>query len=82
MPSEARDSGKANCIYLTATLDEATWGAELAAGGGPGRTFRVDPQATGTLRARRGESTAAKDRHGTAVIPRPRKAAGAVSVNG
>ena len=34
---------KANYIYLTATLDAATWGAELAVGGGPGRIYRVEP---------------------------------------
>lgn len=34
---------KANYIYLTATLDAATWGAELAIGVGPGRIYRVEP---------------------------------------
>ena len=34
---------KANYVYLTATLDAATWGAELAAGEGPGRIYRVEP---------------------------------------
>lgn len=33
----------ANYIYLTATLDAATWGAELAIGDGPGRIYRVEP---------------------------------------
>ncbi len=33
---------KANFIYLTATLDAATWGAELAVGEGPGRIYRVE----------------------------------------
>jgi rifampin ADP-ribosylating transferase len=33
----------ANFVYLTATLDAATWGAELAAGEGPGRIYRVEP---------------------------------------
>lgn len=33
----------ANYIYLTATLDAATWGAELALGEGPGRIYRVEP---------------------------------------
>lgn len=33
----------ANFIYLTATLDAATWGAELAVGDGPGRIYRVEP---------------------------------------
>jgi Rifampin ADP-ribosyl transferase len=34
---------RANFIYLTATLDAATWGAELAMGDGPGRIYRVEP---------------------------------------
>ncbi|QCB94490.1 NAD(+)--rifampin ADP-ribosyltransferase [Cellulomonas shaoxiangyii] len=33
----------ANHVYVTATLDAATWGAELAAGDGPGRIYRVEP---------------------------------------
>jgi len=33
----------ANFIYLTATLDAATWGAELAVGEVPGRIYRVEP---------------------------------------
>lgn len=32
----------ANFLYLTATLDAATWGAELSAGEGPGRIYRVE----------------------------------------
>lgn len=34
---------KANYIYLTATLDAAVWGAELAVGDGPGRIYCVEP---------------------------------------
>ena len=34
---------KANYIYLTATLDAATWGAELGMGDGTGRIYRVEP---------------------------------------
>jgi hypothetical protein len=34
---------KANYIYLTATLDAATWGAELAMGEGTGRIYQVEP---------------------------------------
>jgi len=30
-------------VYLTATLEAATWGAELAAGDGPGRIYLVEP---------------------------------------
>jgi rifampin ADP-ribosylating transferase len=37
----------ANHVYVTATLDAATWGAELAKGGGRGRIFVVEP--TGAL---------------------------------
>jgi rifampin ADP-ribosylating transferase len=32
-----------NYIYFTATLDAATWGAELATGEGPGRIYMVEP---------------------------------------
>ena len=33
----------ASFVYLTATLDAAVWGAELAQGDGPGRIYLVDP---------------------------------------
>jgi hypothetical protein len=33
----------ANFVYLTATLDAAVWGAELALGDGPGRIYIVAP---------------------------------------
>ena len=36
----------ANHVYLTATLDAATWGAELAAGDGRGRIYVVEPMGT------------------------------------
>lgn len=34
---------KANFVYLAATIDAAAWGAELAAGDGPGRIYLVEP---------------------------------------
>lgn len=34
---------KAGFVYFTATLDAATWGAELAVGEGPGRIYEVTP---------------------------------------
>ena len=34
---------KASYVYLTRTLDAATWGAELAVGESPGRIYIVDP---------------------------------------
>jgi hypothetical protein len=34
---------KAAYVYLTATLNAATWGAELALGNGPGRIYTVEP---------------------------------------
>lgn len=34
---------KAAWVYLTATLDAATWGAELSLGEGPGRIYIVKP---------------------------------------
>lgn len=33
----------AKFVYLTATLDAAVWGAELAAGNGRGRIYLVEP---------------------------------------
>lgn len=38
---------KANYVYLTATLNAAIWGAELAVGDEPGRIYIVKP--TGTI---------------------------------
>jgi rifampin ADP-ribosylating transferase len=35
-----------NYVYVTATLDAATWGAELAAGDGRGRIYVVEPMGT------------------------------------
>lgn len=34
---------KANYVYLTATVDAAVWGAELAEGAGSGRIYIVEP---------------------------------------
>ena len=34
---------EANHVYLTATVDAAVWGAELAIGEGPGRIYIVEP---------------------------------------
>jgi rifampin ADP-ribosylating transferase len=34
---------RAQFVYLTATLDAATWGAELAVGDDPGRIYIVEP---------------------------------------
>ena len=43
-PSHAPNyGGKLAHVYLTATLDAAAWGAELAAGKGPGRIYIVEP---------------------------------------
>src|SRR5215212_7708236 len=36
-------NNKAKYIYLTATLDAAIWGAELALGDGPERIYLVEP---------------------------------------
>jgi rifampin ADP-ribosylating transferase len=49
-PSRRSNFGEgrtANHVYVTATLDAATWGAELAKGDGRGRIFVVEP--TGAL---------------------------------
>lgn len=45
-PGYASNYGKrklASFVYLSATLDAATWGAELALGQGPGRIYIVEP---------------------------------------
>ncbi|HEY3812961.1 MAG TPA: NAD(+)--rifampin ADP-ribosyltransferase [Caulobacteraceae bacterium] len=45
-PGYASNFGRrklAGFVYLTATLDAAVWGAELAAGEGPGRIYVVEP---------------------------------------
>ena len=45
-PSRRSNFGEgrtANHVYVTATLDAATWGAELAKGDGRGRIFVVEP---------------------------------------
>ena len=34
---------RAGYVYLTATFEAATWGAELAMGEGPGRIYIVEP---------------------------------------
>jgi len=34
---------QASFVYFTATLDAATWGAELAVGDAPGRIYIVEP---------------------------------------
>ena len=34
---------KAKFVYFTATIDAATWGAELALGDAPGRIYIVEP---------------------------------------
>lgn len=34
---------RASYVYLSATLDAAMWGAELALGDGPGRIYIVEP---------------------------------------
>jgi len=45
-PGYSSNFGKrkeASYVYLTGTLDAATWGAELALGEGLGRIYRVEP---------------------------------------
>jgi rifampin ADP-ribosylating transferase len=41
--SNFEDARVSNNIYLTATLDAAIWGAELARGDGAGRVYVVEP---------------------------------------
>jgi rifampin ADP-ribosylating transferase len=45
--SNYEDGRVMNHVYVTATLDAAAWGAELAPGEGPGRIYVVEP--TGAL---------------------------------
>ena len=42
-PSNFEDGRVANHIYMTKTLDAATWGAELALGEGRGHIYMVEP---------------------------------------
>jgi hypothetical protein len=42
-PNFGRRERTTRYVYLTRTLDAATWGAELAAGEGPGRIYIVEP---------------------------------------
>nr|WP_090276571.1 NAD(+)--rifampin ADP-ribosyltransferase [Mycolicibacterium komanii]CRL69990.1 rifampin ADP-ribosyl transferase [Mycolicibacterium komanii] len=42
-PSNFEDGRISNHVYITQTLDAATWGAELAAGEGRGRIYIVEP---------------------------------------
>lgn len=42
-PSNFGGGRIANHVYVTATLDAATWGAELALGAGRGRIYIVEP---------------------------------------
>ncbi|HEX9105891.1 MAG TPA: NAD(+)--rifampin ADP-ribosyltransferase, partial [Longimicrobiales bacterium] len=42
-PSNYGERNAAAFVYLTGSLDTAAWGAELAAGDGPGRIYVVQP---------------------------------------
>lgn len=42
-PSNFEDGRISNHVYVTQTLDAATWGAELAPGEGRGRIYLVEP---------------------------------------
>ena len=44
--SNYREGRTVNHVYITATLDAATWGAELAVGVGRGRIYVVEPMGT------------------------------------
>ena len=44
--SNFEEGRTANHVYVTATLDAATWGAELAVGAGRGRIYIVEPAGT------------------------------------
>ncbi|VEG45401.1 rifampin ADP-ribosyl transferase [Mycolicibacterium flavescens] len=42
-PSNFEEERISNHVYITQTLDAATWGAEMAAGEGRGRIYIVEP---------------------------------------
>jgi len=42
-PNFGKRERKTTYVYLTGTLDAATWGAELSLGEGPGRIYMVEP---------------------------------------
>ncbi len=42
-PSNFGERHTANFVYVTATMDAAVWGAELAVGTEPGRIYQVEP---------------------------------------
>ncbi len=42
-PSNYGSRRPSSWVYLTGTLEAATWGAELAVGDGPGRIYTVEP---------------------------------------
>lgn len=42
-PNFGKKDRRTTYVYLTRTLDAAVWGAELAAGAGPGRIYLVEP---------------------------------------
>lgn len=42
-PSNYGQKAKANYVYMSATLDAAIWGAELAQGSGKGTIYIVEP---------------------------------------
>lgn len=42
-PNFGKLDRKTTHVYLTATMDAAVWGAELALGEGPGRIYVVEP---------------------------------------
>jgi rifampin ADP-ribosylating transferase len=44
MPSNYEAGRISNHVYMTRTLDAAAWGAEMAAGDGPGRIYFVEPE--------------------------------------
>jgi len=43
VPNFGKKERTTTYVYLTRTLDAATWGAELAVGDGPGRIYLVEP---------------------------------------
>jgi hypothetical protein len=71
--SNVGERRQAHVVYFTATLDAATWGAELAAGEGSGRIYRVEP--TGLFDHDPQPHRPEVPRQPDALLPHPRPAA-------
>ena len=72
-PNFGKRDRTATYVYLTGTLEAATWGAELALGKGPGRVYLVEP--TGPIDGRSQSDGQGVPVQSDAVLPPPGAAA-------